>query len=180
MNFKSSNTQSFKNNIPYESIYYYLGKLFKPKRILEIGTYIGRSLIWLVLGSGQVELVVSVDNESYTPNSQSIAKQSLHDFGFRGNSVFIVGNTKDKSVKDQLRKFTFDLIHIDGDHSYEGCLNDLKLSWELLDSKGIVIVHDYDASQVRKAVSDFCKEVNRTYIVIKESNFRHGGVLIQK
>lgn len=35
------------------------------------------------------------------------------------------------------------LIFIDGDHSYEGCLEDLRLYTQLIDTGGIIAVHDY-------------------------------------
>lgn len=50
----------------------------------------------------------------------------------------------------------FDLILVDGDHSYEGCLKDLELACDHLADEGVVVVHDSVANQgVRDAISDF-------------------------
>jgi hypothetical protein len=40
-------------------------------------------------------------------------------------------------------KRQFDLIYIDGDHSAQGVLRDLVLSWPLLLKSGVMICEDY-------------------------------------
>ena len=37
----------------------------------------------------------------------------------------------------------FDLILVDGDHSAQGCLTDLVLSWQVLNPRGFMIIDDY-------------------------------------
>jgi hypothetical protein len=57
----------------------------------------------------------------------------------------------------------FDIIYIDGDHSYEGVLRDLKLSYNKVKKNGIICGHDYNIStypQIVQAVWSFCKEYN--------------------
>lgn len=165
--------------IPYESIYFHLGGVLKPKSILEIGTYIGRSIIWLTLGSRQVENIVCIDNESYQENTQKIAKQSLVDFGYTGDMKFIKA---DSITSDIIKKLNtkFDFIHIDGDHTYEGCLNDLEKTKELLNKDGVILIHDYDFPNVKKAIDDFIDKYNiRWKFQLTGKEFRHGGVMIR-
>ena len=58
-------------------------------------------------------------------------------------------------------------IYIDADHSYEGCLRDLKLAIRKVKKNGWILGHDYDFTDkcnnkynfgVKKAVDEFCKE----------------------
>jgi predicted O-methyltransferase YrrM len=51
----------------------------------------------------------------------------------RGNSAYTVGIHEDESI---------DLAFIDGDHSYEGCLADLKAVWPKVKKGGVVLIHD--------------------------------------
>lgn len=63
---------------------------------------------------------------------------------------------------------TFDLIYIDGDHSYEGCKRDLQMSWKIVKSGGFVCGHDYQTNPLKtanrynfgvdRAVDEFCRE----------------------
>jgi len=161
---------------PYESTYYFLGKLFKPRSVLEIGTHLGKSLIWLVLGSGAVKLVVSVDNETLTPNSQTLAKKSLRDFGFRGKCKFIVGSITDDKVQKTLKSYTFDLINVDGLCTGKDRLRDMIIGWKFLSSNGIMIVHDYDI--LKRSLDRFRHK--KFSLIINNNNFRHGGLIIQK
>jgi len=136
-----------------------------------------------VLGANptNVELVVSVDNESYLPNSQSIARQSLIDFGFKGELLFLVGDSKDPEIRSVLHQYTFDFIHIDGDHTTEGCLRDLELCWPLLTNDGYIIVHDSgDDMRVKDAVNSFIDEFDCAHITLSDKILRHGGIILQR
>lgn len=57
---------------------------------------------------------------------------------------------------------TLDLIHIDGDHSYEGVLADLNAWYPKMKSGGIISGHDYLARQygVKEAVAAFRRAHN--------------------
>jgi len=54
----------------------------------------------------------------------------------------------------------FDLIHVDGDHSYEGCMHDMKICWPAVAPGGVMVVDDctYLPGPVR-AVRDFAGTV---------------------
>lgn len=53
----------------------------------------------------------------------------------------------------------FDFLFVDGDHSYEGCSNDLRAWFSQLTPGGHVLVHDsYPGQPVMDAVADFCRE----------------------
>ena len=57
----------------------------------------------------------------------------------------------------------FDMIYIDGDHSYEGVKSDLKLSFSKVKDGGLICGHDYISSKfedVVRAVDEFCDDHN--------------------
>jgi hypothetical protein len=57
----------------------------------------------------------------------------------------------------------FDMIYIDGDHSYEGVLKDLEISFHKVKSNGYICGHDYSSHkfpQVVEAVNYFINKNN--------------------
>lgn len=65
---------------------------------------------------------------------------------------------------------TFDIIYIDGDHSYDGVKKDLNLSYLKIKNQGYIMGHDYEMNykktknnynfDVKRAVDEFCKIYN--------------------
>lgn len=62
-------------------------------------------------------------------------------------------------------------IYIDADHSYEGCIKDLRLALRKVKKNGWILGHDYDITDkckhrynfgVKKAVDEICKEFGLT------------------
>ena len=79
----------------------------------------------------------------------------------RGDSVYTVGIHDNESI---------DLAFIDGDHSFEGCLNDLRAVWPKMKRGGVILVHDcWDGSGVGEAVLEFRKEVFFLIEVVPET-----------
>jgi hypothetical protein len=67
---------------------------------------------------------------------------------------------------------TFDMVYIDGDHSYEGCKKDLEASYNIIKKNGWIMGHDYEMNMnktnntynfgIKKAVDEFCIKYNQT------------------
>lgn len=75
----------------------------------------------------------------------------------------------------------FDAIHIDGDHSYIGCLHDLIISYYSLKSKGILLVDDVSfLKEVKRAVCDFLKIFKHQVKSIPIQDIYRGDALILK
>jgi hypothetical protein len=70
----------------------------------------------------------------------------------------------------------FDMIYVDADHKYNGCLLDLEMSYKKVKNGGYIMGHDYEQNfdkakktynfDVNKAVNDFC-EKNKQEITMK-------------
>lgn len=56
----------------------------------------------------------------------------------------------------------YDLINVDGDHSYSGCYNDMARTWPLLRAGGVMVVDDVGMTEVRQAILQFHDE--RSYV----------------
>jgi hypothetical protein len=70
----------------------------------------------------------------------------------RGNSVYTVGIHDDDSI---------DLAFVDGDHSHEGCLADLRAVWPKMKKGATILVHDcIQNSEPLAAVKAFAQEKN--------------------
>ena len=57
---------------------------------------------------------------------------------------------------DSLPKETLDAVYIDADHSYEAVKSDLFHCYDKVKSSGLIMGHDYDRSEIKKAVKEFC------------------------
>lgn len=163
--------------------YRLLGQQKKPKNILEIGSRYGYSLASLLKGAGcdNVDEIVSIDLENYgnqfNKSSQEIAEANIKSVGYRGKSTFHKGNSANykQFILPQQR---FDLIHIDGDHSYAGAKRDMENAWDNLERGGTMAVDDMDNSSVYHAVEDFTESKGIDHFGFKGS--KHGLALIKK
>ena len=88
------------------------------------------------------------------------------DQNYYGNVVKVIkAFSDDESVINQFDDETFDLIFIDGDHSYEGCKVDLENWWPKVKPGQILCGHDYCFPEknplnfgVKQAVDEFIKD----------------------
>lgn len=114
------------------------------KSYLNIGVGNGGSFLTETYIQESLDISVAVDNSSYSHNNQKLSiynkinwmnnnlkdtKVEFHD----SDSFAWLNNNKDRR---------FDVIFIDGDHSYEGVKRDYINSLPLLNSGGYIIFHD--------------------------------------
>jgi len=72
----------------------------------------------------------------------------------------------------------FDLAHIDGDHTEEGCARDLRLAAALVRPGGYLLVDDYDLlAEVRLAADRFVRETGYRAAYVPSP---HGDLLIER
>lgn len=120
-----------------------LAKTFPSCDYLEIGSWRGESLANL---SPVCRSLVSVSLSDAEMNSMGYGEkftrvQRLFSKGLK-NVQHVEANSTRFDFKSLNKKF--DLIFVDGDHSYEGVLNDTQKVFELLkDENSIIVWHDY-------------------------------------
>jgi len=146
-NFHSINKKEkwFCNNLNFLSNYF--DKINNIRKILEIGSYEGRSVIFF-LKKFSDSTITCVD--TWSGSDEHIN----HDFNnveknFDTNTNFYQNNKILKKIKDSSNNFfennseNFDLIFVDGDHSSNQVKLDIENSWKILNKGGYLILDDY-------------------------------------
>ena len=133
-----------------EFIKHVLGQI-KPKVIWEFGFNTGHSAaIWLTLSDAEV---YAVDPSTEFPTMQGY-KQLNIEFPRRIN--LLNESSRNPSIEATMREIPPDLLLVDGDHSYAGCIEDLRLAARLK-IKHIIIDNLEDTDNVGAATNDFLK-----------------------
>ena len=102
----------------------------------------------------------SSDNWIFKNYSQiEWATKNRNALGFESKITFVESDSKSYAadLRNMPNRPKFDLIFIDGDHSYEGCLSDLKDYMPMLEEGGYLVMHDYNSPLhpgVAKAVAE--------------------------
>lgn len=130
----------------------------KHKRALEIGSFEGASAVWLLdmIPNLKITCIDTFEScfDDVTGKYEQRFDRNVAEYGKR------VTKLKGRST-DVLKTFSsrkkFDLIYIDGDHTYEAVKKDAELAWPLLRSGGLLIFDDYNNDEfgVRQAVDEF-------------------------
>jgi predicted O-methyltransferase YrrM len=143
---------------------HYLNELKdKPNlHFLEIGSFQGRSTVWLLenILTNETSTITCIDtfegSIEHTLHFQNDIKNLFdifsHNISKFKNKVNII---KDKS-QDALKKINeqYDFIYIDGDHKASSVIEDAILSFPLLKKGGIMIFDDYLWFQMKKFIDN--------------------------
>lgn len=101
-------------------------KINKVKKVFEFGTWAGFTAKEI---AQHVEVILSIDKHIY------ITREHIDNLvSMRGDS---------KQVDFSPFKGYFDMVFIDGDHSYEGVKSDTENAFEMVKSGGVIAWHDY-------------------------------------
>lgn len=118
--------------------------------VLEIGVWTGISTGALLAG------VSENGGHVYSVDIYAGSRYVWH-----GEPDWTFVNTSSHNVGEILKvvPVPLDLLFIDGDHSYEGCLADLENWGPRVRKDGLILVHDSDTPAfpgVRRAIDEFC------------------------
>ncbi|NER99183.1 MAG: class I SAM-dependent methyltransferase [Symploca sp. SIO1B1] len=143
----------------------------QPKRVLEIGTYHGWTSHNLALQlKGDAELVTINLPDGQTPRLNSSGwnatffPEDKTPLLFEGRSTAnrikqIKEDTANLSAEDFAGKF--DLIFIDGSHSYAYVENDTKLALSVANEQAIILWHDYSIPARWSGVTEYLLQSSR-------------------
>ena len=88
------------------------------------------------------------------------------------NVELLVGDANQVHSLVANTRFEFDLLFIDGEHSYQACLSDITVWYPSLMPGGIVVFHDTDQLDVFRAINDFAKSNDIEFIIPPSSSSR--------
>ena len=172
MNKKEFTSDWFSHNIEnFKTV----EKILIPKTILEIGSYEGRSTVWFLdyfkkCSVTAIDTWKGSEEVGHEYIKEDIEKKDILWNRFLRNvaeypdRIAIMRNTSRNALKQLgLENKKYQLIYVDGDHHRLNCLEDLVLSFPLLELGGIVVIDDYlwgsakeeDPNCVRGAVHMF-------------------------
>jgi predicted O-methyltransferase YrrM len=137
----------------------------KPKTILEIGWASGRSCVTALI-AGNPEKMISIEIDLDSVGARKYSKTIIENFP----NLKIIEDDSKKVLKKSFFKKEFpnglDFSFIDGDHTYNGAYDDIKLIYPYINKGGIIVIDDYCSSEpdgcpipdVTNAVNDFIRK----------------------
>lgn len=151
-------------------VLYDIAMLYEPNQkleYLEIGCFAGASAC----------LMVQRPNTSITsidlgwPISPSIAQANISVFNSSHNAVrYLQGNSNDPSIVSQANDRQYDIIFVDGDHSYHGVWQDFMSYQNMLKPGGYIVFDDYNdhehSPEVRSAVDHIVNQLRQDFEII--------------
>lgn len=143
-----------------------VSRRFRPRRVIEIGTRCGYSLLtFSAMNPGTRFLCIdgAMDADSY--HCLAHCKTLIDRHGIDADLV-VVDSHAIKSLPPA------DFAHVDGDHSYAGALADLRLVAHCR----AILADDCDNKEVRAAVEEFARDQART-VEYFDDGLRVGAVL---
>jgi len=122
------------------------------RKVVEVGSYMGRSTLAL---AEHAEFVIAIDDwmsphPGFTsPQDRSVCHQKfrehLRGYLSNGRVLEFVADHRNVSVQKLPKKPPFDMVFIDGGHSYEEVSSDIKFWHPFLRTGGLFCGHDYCA-----------------------------------
>jgi len=158
-----------------------------PRRILEVGTANGGTLFLLSHVAHASANIVSVDlpggkfGEGYAWWRTPLYRR----FAGKGQTIHLLrGDSHSLDIYEKIRKTVdnelFDVVFIDGDHSYDGVKKDFELYGSIVRKGGLVAFHDIaEPADPEIQVDRFWNEIKRRYRhleVISRVNQRGYGI----
>lgn len=115
---------------------------------MEVGSYIGKSAIAMAIGAKKVLCIDTFeasadvfDDNGNLLQTGNCLQAFLDNTKEYDNISYLKGRSEE--LIPALEDASFDLIFLDGDHSYEGVWRDIVCCWPKLKIGGILTFHDY-------------------------------------
>lgn len=164
---------------------YDLIRNFRPRKIVELGTYRGTSLFSFcqAVKDGKLDTeIFAIDtwegdkHTSFYGESVFQEVLNLKNRYYSDLKIHLVRKTFDETVSD-FADNSIDLLHIDGLHTYEAVKHDFQTWIEKVSDQGIVLFHDIAVFQDDFGVYKLWNELKEIYKTI-EFQHSHGlGIL---
>ena len=132
-NYQLKNNGRGKDHPRYGRFVYALARHYRPETIVEVGTFAGGTAVGFASAineNGHGKLIC-VDQDSYSNGTfPQVVKRNLARLGFpESNLQLCSGDSREWLPKlAETLKQKADIVLVDGDHTYEGALADLKIA----------------------------------------------------
>lgn len=137
----------------YGQLLFRLVNRFKPESVLELGTSLGVSTLYLAASSKKTK-VVTVEG---CPNTAKVAQINFNKIGF--NNIELVNDTFDHFLPDYLNKSgSLDFVFFDGNHQQEATLNYFNLCVEKAQNHSVFVFDDIHWSEGMTAAWETIKK----------------------
>jgi predicted O-methyltransferase YrrM len=125
----------------YGRLLFHLARIYRPERIIELGTGAGISTLYLASGNPEVRIITVEGNKQ-------LAEVASRSFFARGlQQIIVINDTFDHVLPELVRFATADsLIYIDGNHSFDATIRYFNLLGEACGYKCIMVLDDINWS----------------------------------
>jgi predicted O-methyltransferase YrrM len=144
----------------------YLGE--EKKIYTEIGTFCGGSLS-LILQHLYVTDIVAIDPLHVLNNQSQIVENNIKKFNLHNRNITLhkkFSNDNNFIMELKENSFNTDILFIDGDHSYNGVINDFNNYEQFVNKNGFIVFDDYldykYSPEVKYAVDDIVKNLDKS------------------
>lgn len=125
---------------------------YSSTRVLEIGVYQGAGLLALCSILGVSNQYVGVDI--------SLSELRVDPSKFDCDVILVQGSSQTSGIIERVHSHgPYDLIFIDGEHTYEGCKADYENYLPCLSPDGVLFMHDVDGNGEHTEVHRFWNEL---------------------
>ena len=140
--------------------YYAIAAAKVPWYIMEMGVRYGYAAIAMILGTQAADCRVSpmytgIDNEYDGVPSNSVARDNIYKRTKVPAQICSIDTADIQSVCLVTGLKVYDIVHVDGDHSEQGILNELTIAEKCVTADGLILVDDIDTEHVRTAAEKF-------------------------
>ena len=136
--------------------------------VLEIGTWKGGWAISMA-ENDRSRKIVCVDPY---PNLENIREDFLHNAEMRAQDQIVLCASLSEAIKNNFE--SFDVIHLDGEHSQEAVERDLKITAPMLTPEGLYIIDDifyHSFPGVTAAAFQLIDQFDLSPFLFSEKNF---------
>ncbi|RMG76844.1 MAG: class I SAM-dependent methyltransferase [Bacteroidetes bacterium] len=148
----------------YGRLLFRLVNLFRPKNILELGTSLGITTAYLAAANHQAK-IITTDGDAHV---LKIAQQCWNNLKLK--NIQSVNGNFDNLIPELLANHTFDMIFIDGNHTYESTMRYFRWISEKKLPQTVMIFDDiYWSKEMTKAWKEISgnKEVTLSIDIFK-------------
>ena len=144
----------------YGELLFRLLHYFNPATVLELGTSLGVSFLYMSRAAVKAR-IITVEG---CPNTYSFAKKLIENAGAK--NIETINASFDDAFKNDLANKKFDVVYIDGNHTYDATLNYFNLLLKQVDENTVLIFDDiYWTPQMTAAWEEIKKHPSVTITI---------------